>query len=63
MEDGPKEKSVSSKLPPPFLDVQVFIDHCLKSQPYPVESTLYLINLLSTFGKVLTGKISVHDQL
>ena len=65
MEDDPKEISVPSKFPQAFLDVQVFIDHCLKSQPYSVESTLYLINpnLLLIFGKVLTGKMSVHDQL
>ena len=65
MEDDPKEKSVPSKFPQAVFDVQVFIDHCLKSQPYSVESTLYLINpnLLLIFGNVQTGKMSVHDQL
>ena len=63
--NDPKEKSVPSKFPQASLDVQVFIDHCLKSQPYSVESTLYLINpnLLLIFGNVQTGKMSVHDQL
>ena len=61
MEDDSKDKIVLSKFPEAFLDVQVFIDHCLKSQPYSVESTLYLINpnLLLIFGNVLTGKMSV----
>ena len=67
MEDDSKDKIVLSKFPEAFLDVQVFIDHCLKSQPYSVEPALYLINpnLLLIFGNVLTGKMSViiHDQL
>ena len=65
MEDDPQEKSVPSKFPQAVFDVQVFIDHCLKSQPYSVEPALYLINpnLLLIFGNVQTGKMSVHDQL
>ena len=65
MKDDPQEKSVPSKFPQALFDVQVFIDHCLKSQPYSVECTLYLINpnLLLIFGNVQTGKMSVHDQL
>ena len=61
MEDDSKDKIVLSKFPEAFLDVQVFIDHCLKSQHYSVEHALYLINpnLLLIFGNVLTGKISV----
>ena len=44
MEDDSKDKIVLSKFPEAFLDVQVFIDHCLKSQHYSVEHALYLIN-------------------
>ena len=61
MEDDSKDKIVLSKFPEFFLDVQVFKDHCLKSQHYSVEHALYLINpnLLLIFGNVLTGKMSV----